>query len=424
MPAPFLWKAAPPWAANGLAWVVILVVIGGAVALVLVHVPETVSSEFRLVPTRGADPVRAARSGRIMDVLVEEGTAVAKGQTLFVIRSNTVGDQSAEMATLEKQATGALSARANARARYESQRRADEEQARGLTERNAHVAERIESHRTLGVNRETKFQTNLRIAESEVASIRAEIEFKKKHLAVAEEIAVRYKKGYESNLLSWQEYIRAQVEATRVSVEFEQLQRQLEIAQLKVSQLHAERESDETEWKIAMAKLVAEQDEVRATAERLRHESDARAVEYREVDRRLMEDLEKATIRSEAVRGALVDVHGNQLSMLAPCAGPVVRLAVKRRDAVVQEGETLGEVACAGDRLEAELAVPPSGVGKIRLGQSVKLRYEAFPYERYGVRYATIAWISSVGAVGKDGPMFRAVAALREQAMTIEGRPQ
>jgi len=99
-PAPFLRNVAPPWAANGLAWVVILLVVTGAVALAVIRVPETVSSEFRLVPARGVDPVRAARSGRIIEMRVEEGATVAKGQPLFVIRSNSVGDQSAEMAEI------------------------------------------------------------------------------------------------------------------------------------------------------------------------------------------------------------------------------------------------------------------------------------------------------------------------------------
>jgi multidrug efflux pump subunit AcrA (membrane-fusion protein) len=72
--------------------------------------------------------------------------------------------------------------------------------------------------------------------------------------------------------------------------------------------------------------------------------------------------------------------------------------------------------------LQAELLVPPSGIGKLRVGQGVKLRYEAFPYERYGIRHATVSWVSAVGANGRSGPGFRALAGLDEQAIRMDGQ--
>jgi multidrug efflux pump subunit AcrA (membrane-fusion protein) len=420
--ASFLHRAPPHWAAGGLAYVVILLVIAAVIGAAVIHVPETVSSPFLLVPGRGADPVRAARAGRVTEVRVDEGATVAKGQTLFVIRSAAVGDQSAEMAALETHLRGATSARANAREKHESQQRATEEEARRLAERRTHLTERMESHRGVRQSREAKYQTSLRIAESEVASARAEMEFKRQHLALAREIAARYKKGYENHYLSWQDHMRAEMDASKLAVDLEQLERQLEIAVLKIAQLRAEHETEETEWAVTMAQLENEQKEVKGAAEKLRHESQARAAEHRELDRRLLEDTEKATIRTTAVRGALGDARGDRFSVLAPCAGPVLRLAVKRQDAVVHEGEVLCDVACTGERLQAELALPPTVIGKVKSGQGVKLRYEAFPYERYGVRYATVHWVSSAGVDGKDGPAFRALAGLAEETIRIDGQ--
>jgi len=420
--ASFLHSAPPHWAAGGLAYVVILLVIAAVIGAVVIHVPETVSSPFLLVPGRGVDPIRAARAGRVTEVRVDEGATVTKGQTLFVIRSAAVGDQSAEMAALETQLRGATSARANARDKHESQQRAAEEEARRLAERRTHFTERMDNHRAVRQSREAKYQTSLRIAESEVVSARAEMEFKRQHLAVAREIGARYKKGYENSYLSWQEYMRAALDATKLAVDLEQLQRQLEIAVLKIAQLRAEHETEETEWKITMAQLETEQKDVKAATEKLRHESHARMAEHRELDRRLLEDTEKATIRTTAVRGALGDAQGDRFSVLAPCAGPVLRLAVKRQDAVVQEGDVLSELVCSGERLEAELHLPPNGIGKVKPGQGVKLRYEAFPYERYGVRYATVHWVSSAGVGGKAEPAFRALAGLDTETIWIDGQ--
>jgi biotin carboxyl carrier protein len=293
---------------------------------------------------------------------------------------------------------------------------------RGLAERRARLEVRMESQRALGRSREVKYQTTFKMAESELASVRAEIDFKREHVTLAKEIASRHRWGYEANFLSWQEYTRASIEASRTAVELEQLQRLLDVAELKLTQLRTEREVEETEWRVTLAQLESDVDEVRVATERLRHETAARAAENRELDRRLLEDVEKATIRVAAVRGALVEAQGDRLTVSAPCAGVVVRLAVKRQDAVVHEGEILCEVACSGERLQAELTVPPSGIGKIKQGQGVKLRYAAFPYERYGIRYATVHWVSSVGVGDKGSPAFRALAGLEEEAVKIDGQ--
>jgi multidrug efflux pump subunit AcrA (membrane-fusion protein) len=105
----------------------------------------------------------------------------------------------------------------------------------------------------------------------------------------------------------------------------------------------------------------------------------------------------------------------------APCAGIVLKLAVRGRGAVVQEGDVLAEVACAGERLQAELTLPQGAMALVRPGQPVKLLYDAFPYQRYGARAARIRWISPAGESGG----FRAFADLEAESVPVraERRP-
>ena len=101
----------------------------------------------------------------------------------------------------------------------------------------------------------------------------------------------------------------------------------------------------------------------------------------------------------------------------APCAGTVLKLAVRSRGAVVQEGDVLAEVACGGERLQAELTLPQEGIGLVRPGQNVKLLYDAFPYQRYGARAATIRWISPAGESGA----FRPSRTSRAETVVVDG---
>ncbi len=422
--APYLDATPPHWAARGLAWVLIVLAIGAGATAVLVHVPESVSSPFVLVPVQGGDPVRAPRPGTVVEVRASEGAAVPKGQPLFVLRSETIGDQSAELRALETQLEGARESLTNARAKHESQRSAHAEEGRRLAERRDNLAQKLESHRQARAIRLARYEASLRIAEAEVASARAEIEFKTQHLALAKELAERHKWGYEHGFLSWVEYIRPQIEATKTALDLEQLERQLAVAQLKVTQLRADHESQEVEWRATQEQLETDQREVRGAVEKLRHETDVRRTEFVEVERRLREEMDKARIRMATLRDALVEARGNQLTLRAPCGGSVLRLLVKAPGAVVQDGEVLSELACAGERLQAELHLPAAGMGRILPGQSVKLLYDAFPYERYGVRWGTVRWVSPASLTAKDATGFRAPAEIGDEAVLVDGRPR
>ena len=118
---------------------------------------------------------------------------------------------------------------------------------------------------------------------------------------------------------------------------------------------------------------------------------------------------------------------GNVLTASAPCAGSVVRLAVRSPRTAVREGDLLAEVVCTGENLQAELTLPQDGLALVRPGQPVKLLYEAFPYQRYGARSGTVRWVSPSGGDEKDGAggngkgAFRALADLKETSVLVGG---
>jgi hypothetical protein len=83
----------------------------------------------------------------------------------------------------------------------------------------------------------------------------------------------------------------------------------------------------------------------------------------------------------------------------------------------VPEAETLGELACAGERLQAELALPSSGVGQIEAGQPVKLLHDIFPSQLVGVRHGAVRWVSPTVV----GDQFRVFADITDAAITVKG---
>jgi len=418
---PFLPTEPPHWAARGLTWIVLVVFAAALIASIVITLPERVSSPFVLVPAHGTDPIRASRSGVVAAVRVAEGQTIARGAPAFVIRSSLAGDRSAELRSLETQTGGAEESRLNVRQRYESQQRADAEEQRRLSVRAAHLRDKLAEQRGLREIREARFQRDLEIQGNDMEITQREIELKRGQYAVARELANRMERAHREGTISWLEYNTRRLEAAKLEIEQQQLQRAVETSRLKLSQLRAEHQTWEIDWKLSVAAMETEAREVQAALAALGQNVAARTAEQREVDRRLIEDAAKARIRVAALRDELDQTRGAELTLTAPCAGAVLRLAVNAPGAVVQDGDVLAELACAGERLQAEVSVAPSGAGRIEPGQVVRLLYDAFPYQRHGIKYGTVRWVSPASVTVKDKPVFRVLADIEEFGVRVKG---
>lgn len=414
---PFLDRTPPPWAARSLAWILIALFVAAVIAAVAIDLSETVSARFVLVPERGADQLRAARDGTLVEIRAAAAQSVERGQVLFVLRSSAIGDRSGELRTLETQLQGAADRLGNERQRHESQRLADEEEQGRLRTRLAHLTQKIEEQGALRATRQARYRDTLAIYENDIEIGRREIEFKQKAFQVARELADRTERLHKEGIISWLENTTRQLEASKLAVELEQLDRQVDTARLKISQLKSEDGQQEIESRLTLDQLVSERQEVQAAIDKLRHEMAARRSVFVELERSLREEGQKSGIRTATLRVELEQSRGNELSVVAPCAGVVLRLSVQRPGAVVKEGEPLADLACGGSRLQAELTVPPSAVGQVKPDQPVKLLYDTFPYQRHGVRRATVRWVSPASI----GDNFRAFADIEDEAITVKG---
>ena len=325
---PFLDTAPPHWVARGLSTVLIALFSVAALSAILVTVPETVTGSFVLVSERGADPVRTPREGTVAEVRASEGETVAKNATLFVIRSQAVGDRTVDMRGVELTGAGTRARLANAKAEYESLRRADELEHGRLTSRVASL-DRIKTLKT-------------------------------KQLAVTRDIAERSKRGQQSGAVGGWESDRLVLEADQLAADVETVN--------------------------------ASRDEALAALARLRQDAATREVQHREFLRSLQQDGEIARVRLESMKRQTPGAEGD-LVVSAPCAGTLLRLMVSTAGAVVQAGDPLGEIACAGERLQVEMALGQQDVARVRVGQGAKLLYDAFPYQRFGTKAGRVRWV-------------------------------
>lgn len=93
--------------------------------------------------------------------------------------------------------------------------------------------------------------------------------------------------------------------------------------------------------------------------------------------------------------------------MLAPVAGRVAALQAQAGQTATAQSP-LAALVPAGGELEANLLVPSRAVGLIQPGQEVRLRIDAFPYQRFGTVMGHVAQVSH--ATYREGELLAPVA--------------
>jgi membrane fusion protein len=210
--------------------------------------------------------------------------------------------------------------------------------------------------------------------------------------------------------------------------------RRLELAEAAVRR-YAEVRSrgflSEEQWALREAELLEQQSGLEA----LERESAALGRLAAELDERLetlepryanaIAELERALIMAER---ELVEIEASRATVVtAPQAGAVTGLAAEVGQPV-EPGAVLARIVPHDATLVAELLAPSRAVGFIGVGDEVRLRYAAFPYQKFGHARGTVTAVSAatVAADAARGgePSYLITVALESQAMSAYGEPR
>ena len=120
------------------------------------------------------------------------------------------------------------------------------------------------------------------------------------------------------------------------------------------------------------------------------------------------------------------DANG-ELLVEAPVAGLVASRLIEPGQAV-QAGQPLLSLLPAGSHLQARLFVPSRAIGFIEPGDNVLLRYQAFPYQKFGHHEGVVSRVSRSAmspAGGEAGePYYRVLVDIDRQSITAYGRQE
>jgi HlyD family secretion protein len=180
---------------------------------------------------------------------------------------------------------------------------------------------------------------------------------------------------------------RQQVEEKRNAYRIAQTQQQLaetDLADLAI-QLTEEPSKKKTELKESFQELMKLRVEYETELENLKNE-----------ENRVEMALQSARLAAEAATRVNFDNvdEGNFLRVLSPLSGVIIEVAYTQAGDKVQAHKPLLGIAPAGTRSVLQVEIEERDRGFLKEGLPVKVKFTAFPYQRYGFLDGTLEYIS------------------------------
>jgi membrane fusion protein len=280
---------------------------------------------------------------------------------------------------------------------------------------------RISLDRTLGSGASTS-ETTTREMQTRLANLEAEKQRWRELGDQQAETARRRGKDLENERAQLDDEIKLQ--ETRVRSASAEAERYKKLAGDKfVSDVaHKQKQDDVTDQQIKVQALRRQ----RAQIER---DLAAAQMEGPQIDLRTRAQVQQVERQISELREGMTQVEAKRETILrAPLPGIVTNVAVNRGQSVAADAP-LATVLPKGSGLHVELLVPTRAIGFLRKGQEVVLRYDAFPYERFGQYAGTIndigrnVWTAGerVGPLSAREPVYRVDVALKQQTVQALG---
>ena len=393
----------PPPAARATLYAVAVLILGAVLWASLAEIDEIVAAPGRLVTTAPSLVVQPLETAVIRSLEVAAGDTVHAGQVLArldpTFTQADVGQLRARLAASTAQI-----------ARLEAEI-AGRDYAPGPA---AGEEERLQA--ALFAQRREHLDAELRGHDEHAAQIEAGIATSRR----------------DQDMLAARLDVLREIEAMRASLMAREVGSRITLLEARNQRLEAE---------ASLAHLHSGLDELAHQLETVRAERQTAAAEFR---RAALDDLVRLRRERDAAAEELSKAERRRqlVELRAPADGVVLELAQRSVGSVVREAEPLVTLVPLDVPLEAEIMVPARDIGRLALGQEVRVKLDAFPFQRHGTAAGELRTLSEdafarpgasggaggaaaglsgsaagAGATGGDGAFYRARVRLTAVAL-------
>ncbi|HLO84854.1 MAG TPA: HlyD family efflux transporter periplasmic adaptor subunit [Nostocaceae cyanobacterium] len=373
------------------------------------QVDETGNASGRIEPKGATQKLDSIVTSNIIAVNVTEGANVKAGQVLVELESNALRSEiqqnqaklegllnrQAQLELLKNQVRLAINIQEQQNQAQELEKMAQVNQARQNLEAKISAFNLQKLEKLAQVD-----QVRQNIKSTEVAHRIAQSRLKRDAIEV------------ERFRLLLQEGAIPQTKIVELEKTAEESQRLQEEAKSNIEQakLRLQEETSRYQSIMSQAKTDIEQAQLRLQEEENSYKSVVQAGKLTLLkNQEQLKDLQtqissaKSDIAQIKSQIASLQYQLEQRVVRSPIDGTIFELPIKKPGAVVQQGQTLAQIAPKNASLILKARMPSQNSGFIKVGMPVKIKLDAYPFQEYGIMQGRVTWISPDSKIQENG---------------------
>jgi hemolysin D len=366
----------------------------------LTKIDETGTARGRLEPKGATHQLGIPVPGKVRAVNVQEGSVVTAGQVLLELDADVVekelqqrqaqlqglSDRQAQLQLLKNQLMLAINIQEQQNQAQQLEKMSQVNQARQHLDarQNAYNLQRLERQALVEQARQ-----NINAAQTSEQLIQSRF-----NRDVAE--VARYRDLFEQGAIPQIQV----VELERTAEESQRLHLQ---AQSEVTQAQLRLREETSRYQATMNQVLADikQAKLRLQEQESSYQNVAQAGKLALLrSQEQLKDMQNqiSTLESEITQTnsqiASLEIQLQQRIVRSPIDGIVFELPVRRPGPVVEPGQIVAQVAPKNSELILKAQIPSEQSGFLEEGMPVKIKFDAYPYQDYGVMEGRVNWIA------------------------------
>lgn len=343
------------------------------------QINEVAQAQGKLMPQGDPYKVNPIEAGKVSEVLVREGETVKKGQVLMAL-DNELAQHDIER--FEKELTAAQTELSQTRTLLNQAKM--QEQIQTTMSHWGTQAQVVES---------AQGQTSIRTTEALIGQLKTDSTAQQERL----------------------DRLRPLVEAGAIARE----------QVFQIEQGLRDRQRTITEHEGMLAKSLGEVDRLSATLEQKREEENKTKVVSQQQTQQL--EIQMSQLQAKIAQNqTLLEASRTKLKqrfIYSPVEGVVSTLNVRHDGEVVQLGQPIAEIGPSHQPLILSTLLPNQEAGFVKLGMSVQVKLDAYPFQEYGIIPGKVISISPDTETDKQrGQVYRVEVKLEKNYVTKEGQ--
>ncbi|MEO1375527.1 MAG: HlyD family efflux transporter periplasmic adaptor subunit [Cyanobacteria bacterium J06635_10] len=385
---------------RGVLYVLIAFVVLGLPWATISKIDETGSAKGRIEPKGSTRKLDTQAGGRVKSVAVKEGDTVKTGEILLELDSDILQTElqqvQAKLSGLQNQKAQLNVLKSQLLSTINVQEQQNQSQAQEKMAQIEQAKQNLDAKQSLYQLQKLEKQALLNQVKQQIKTTRNEQKFAQSRLSIDNKQVERFSRLVKDGAVSANEIDRIRKQQQESKRLYERNLSDITQAELRLAEENSRYQATMNQLRADIEQAKLRLKEQQNSYKTLLQTSKLAILRTKE---QFKDTQNQITATESQIAQTLSQIKSLKLQLQhrvvrSPMDGIIFEFPVSKPGEVVQPGQRIAQIAPKNTGVVLKASMPIQDSGFLKVGMPVKVKFDAYPYQEYGIVEGEVAWVS------------------------------